>query len=915
MPHPMFFFTAISPEFFESLDLYRPSRELLDLVERFCGEGWNLSPGGFWSNCAPDGYKPAIQGWKIHVAGTVPTAIELLRRLVPLFAEEGVPFKFCSDLTMTRLSTSKNWDRTGAGKFITVYPKDIDQFKTLVESCHQATSDLSGPYILTDRPYRDSRVIFYRYGGHLAVFRTDPQGRRIPVIFTPEGNEFFDQRVPFFRIPPWISDPFGHVPQQKTSQELQQLSLQKGRYQIKRAIRYSSAGGIYEAIDNKTGEAVVIREQRPMLGDGAKGLEKEARILKKLGDTGVTPRFVDLFDEAKHSFLVQERLFADSLWTRTMVFMFGKPTPPTPEELFRLIRETVRKVIQALEVVHAHHVILRDFTKTNVLFTTQDDHVKLIDFELAYETDRNDPPITGFTIGYASPQQLRNQAPEPSDDFYALGALLVDAISVTASGLGLHRSGVLTSLKQTLDDLGLPQDLSNVAEGLLEEDPERRLFPREVMRKLDSASLPRVSRILDPLVLPGFAECPPRSAPDKALAETIRETQNGITKYLLATANYTRRDRLWPASPEVFVSNPVCIRFGAAGIAYYLWRVNRAVPDRVIQWIVDLSSPQICHPALYSGLSGVAMLLVDLGLIDQAKRMLELSNDRERVYQVPGLYEGAAGWGLVNLHFWCSTGEHEYLGRAVEVAEHLMGSAKVDKSGAFWESGETVPLGLGSGPSGIALFFLYLNAIHSDTKFLSMARNAVSFEIANAYWVGDRVFMHEIRTIDPKKMRSPHTKYGSAGVGSAALRLYAVTGEEKFRKFAEKCTYTVSTRLTNKLWQDWGLSGFGELLIDAFVFLGDNNYLNTAYYLAEGILPYRILKPEGIAFPGGELLRISCDYGLGSAGIGMFFHRLLNPTTPRFLLLDELLLSARGLSARSPDIQMGSATSGGIEVA
>jgi hypothetical protein len=99
----------------------------------------------------------------------------------------------------------------------------------------------------------------------------------------------------------------------------------------------------------------------------------------------------------------------------------------------------------------------------------------------------------------------------------------------------------------------------------------------------------------------------------------------------------------------------------------------------------------------------------------------------------------------------------------------------------------------------------------------------------------------------------------------------------------------VAIRHTNKLWLNYGLSGFGEYLLDMYRLMGERRYLNTAFHLAEAILPHRIEKPEGIAFAAEELFRISCDLGGGSAGIGLFLHRLLRPEQPRFLMLDELL--------------------------
>jgi len=59
----------------------------------------------------------------------------------------------------------------------------------------------------------------------------------------------------------------------------------------------------------------------------------------------------------------------------------------------------------------------------------------------------------------------------------------------------------------------------------------------------------------------------------------------------------------------------------------------------------------------------------------------------------------------------------------------------------------------------------------------------------------------------------PHTRFGAAGVGTAMIRMYAATGERRFRHMAELCAFTASNRLGNKLWQDYGLSGLGELLV------------------------------------------------------------------------------------------------------
>jgi serine/threonine protein kinase len=886
---PEFLYSLLDSEYFETIDRYQASRDLLDIVREIVGEGWDVRPGGFWTSCTPGGYEYKIQGWKIHVSGNNSTVVELLKRVVPVLVEESVAFKFCSDLTMVRLSTAKNWPRTGAGKFITIYPANEEQFKRLIESCYQATRELSGPYLLTDRPYKDSKVIFYRYGEHTGISRVNSHGTRVHAVLSPDGTQVSDDRVPYFRLPAWVADPFAAaLPASSNKGEV----WLKNRYRITNSFRYSSSGGIYAGEDTETGQSVIIREARPRLsadddfGNPVKLLEKEARILQKLAHTGLTPQFIDLFQEWEHWFLVQEHLQADSLWGYTMISTLAT-AEITSAELFERFRDIINKLVDGLQVIHTHNIVLRDFTKTNVLITN-DRNVKFIDFELAYEMDGDEPPIHGWTQGYASPEQLNNLTPSPESDYYALGALIVDLLNVTASGLALNREGVLAGLSQTLYDLGLPDVFTDICRGLTDPDTTMRWHPPRVLRALEDVSALPQDRLINS---PTSHKPPTQLAPDSSLKEDIESTLEGITSYILNKTNYTREDRLWPASGEVFSTNPISIQFGATGTAYYLWRATGQVRADIVEWIIKRANPELCPPGLYIGLSGVALFLLETGHIDQAKEILASSQDWNRIFETPGLYDGAAGWGLVNLHFWRATGEKTYLMNAQEVGEHLLRTAKEDPQGVYWKSGNQVPLGFGFGPSGILTFLLYLNAVQPDGKYLAIAEKALDFEVAHLVWIARRPLLYPNTNAAISAPKSPSMRHGSAGTGSAAARLYVVTGDKRFRELADAIAYACSNRNTNKLWQDYGAAGWSELLLDMYWFLGEENYLNTAYYQAEHILPYRIYRPEGIAFAGSEMVRISCDFGMGSAGIGYFFHRVLHPKSSRLLLLDSLLVS------------------------
>ena len=57
-------------------------------------------------------------------------------------------------------------------------------------------------------------------------------------------------------------------------------------------------------------------------------------------------------------------------------------------------------------------------------------------------------------------------------------------------------------------------------------------------------------------------------------------------------------------------------------------------------------------------------------------------------------------------------------------------------------------------------------------------------------------------------------------------------------------------------------------------FTGESRWYDLALDLADTIFEYAVERPEGIAFPGRYFLRLSTDFGTGTAGAGAFLTRL-----------------------------------------
>src|SRR6266511_2999949 len=125
---------------------------------------WDVWLDGIWCYARPPGQPVRAQGWKLHLAATRSSAVTVLHRAVEVIARHGCAFKFASSLEQVSLLNSRHYPRGGAGKFITVYPDDDQQFATLAAELDKATDGLAGPSILSDRPYRAGSLVYYRFG-------------------------------------------------------------------------------------------------------------------------------------------------------------------------------------------------------------------------------------------------------------------------------------------------------------------------------------------------------------------------------------------------------------------------------------------------------------------------------------------------------------------------------------------------------------------------------------------------------------------------------------------------------------------------------------------------------------------------------------------------------------------------------
>ncbi|WP_116949426.1 class III lanthionine synthetase LanKC N-terminal domain-containing protein [Jiangella endophytica] len=485
MRAPNFFW---HPYVFEPLASRPPSDEYSNQLLTLLPDNWLISRYDVWLHATPEDSGSGTQrqqGFKIHISAIPQNASTVLGVVAPICADWRVDFKVAGDPTILQVLNSKRQSRGGSGKFITIYPPDDAAFRGLIEQLYQATrsAGVVGPHILSDRRYKDSSVVHYRYGGFSSPKRVNLDGTHTPCLVSPAGVFEPDDRRPYFQLPGWVEDPFGRSGEINVDSSL----ALNGRYTIESAVSFSNAGGIYVGIDAAGRTPVIIKEARPFTHHWSIGettwdavdlLHREHAILRRLAGLPFVPTVVEIFEDSGHTFLVEQRLPGRSLrhyWARNEIIL--APYIRRPHRLAQwlpLFTHVAERLIAMVLAVHERGVLLGDLSPANVMIDDDGEQVGLIDFESAVTVD-DGPEIRGFaaawrTPGFAAPDRGQRGELGPDDDFYAAAMVLYHAVVPVNPLFGLQ-PGAMELFLDRFVRLGVPDEVRQLIHLLVDGRP------------------------------------------------------------------------------------------------------------------------------------------------------------------------------------------------------------------------------------------------------------------------------------------------------------------------------------------------------------------------------------------------------------------------------------------------------------
>ena len=825
--------------FYDSALLAAVEDDPFPIARRLPPAGWRSDRTDDWLMFMPEGSRLPPQGWKIHASACLENAEAVAEVIWEYCVRERIAFKFIRSRRLLFLRNMKYADRGFSGKFVTIFPVDERQFERILNDLAPILDGQAGPYILSDLRWGDG-PLYVRYGGFAQRFCVGANGEVEPAIANAAGELVPDRRGAVFSVPDGVALPAcldRHLSARNSA------TLADLPYRVERALHFSNGGGVYAALDTRSGAQVVLKEARPHAGlgrderDAVARLGRERDALEQLAGLDLAPAVRDYFVAADHHFLVMDFVEGESL-SQLVVERYplitADPSAAAIDEFASWALGVCTRIERAVRAVHERGIVLGDLHPANVLVAA-DGRIVLIDLEIASPVgEQARPPLAD--PGFASPPGVTGFAV----DEYALACLRLFMFLPLTRLITLD-GGKATQLAAEIADLfpSVPAE-----------------FPAEAARVITQAGRPSRS--------PGYrASRPPTVEPDPHGWTLARDS---MARAIVRSATPGRDDRLFPGDPKQFHTNGLNLAYGAAGVLFALHVTGAGRHRECEDWLLEraLHPPPGTRVGFYDGLHGIAYALERLDRLGDALALLdicaaELDGKLDRLGS--DLYTGLAGIGLNLAHFATRTDDAGLWRQSVRVAEILADRLGDEDSVARRSGGDHPHAGLTRGSAGPALLFVRLYEHFGDPVLLDFARTALGQDLRRCV-----VRVDGAMDVDEGWRTMPYLADGSVGVGLVLDDYLRHREDERFSAAAAAIGRTAACAFYIEPGLFWGRAGMILYLSRAHRPAAAAQDPLVASHVRR--LAWHALTYEGhLAFPGEELLRLSMDLATGTAGV------------------------------------------------
>jgi len=437
-----------------------------------------VHPGSIWRHNREILPSDPAQGWKLHIAATLPNACWVLQTVAPLLRRRGVLWKAPVSLDeVAKLNAGIYYGYSQVGKFLTIYPRDTAEALLLARRLHEPTRKMSAPTIPFDLKYRADGCVYYRYGAfkRLAV---GADAKSESAICNPEGNLIVDKRDSLIGKPDWVDDPF--ITRRSRQPKRDSNSQLRTTFKVFRAMAQRGKGGVYQAIDLSVmpPRLCILKEGRKdgevdwQGRDGFWRANHEVVVLRALNGAGVgAPAVYSSFKAEKNYYIAAEFIDGEDLEK----WLHRKKRRLAISAAMKLGIE----IADLVSRIHSAGWVWRDCKPRNIIRSI-DRRLRPIDFEGACPVNQPDQFPFGTTT-YIAPEthdQFHGQSRLP-EDLYALGVTLFILFTGRPPDIAIPGPERLRR--------NLPKAVGRLIGQLMHADPKRRPNAQSAVRRLKTA--------------------------------------------------------------------------------------------------------------------------------------------------------------------------------------------------------------------------------------------------------------------------------------------------------------------------------------------------------------------------------------------------------------------------------------------
>lgn len=619
-------------------------------------------------------------------------------------------------------------------------------------------------------------------------------------------------------------------------------------------------------------------------------LKWQKQLHEFLQDKVRLPRLLGSFEEKGNYYLVLERIRGKTLYKTCKEA--GKELRmglTIGSKLGLKFLGYMIQMIELLEELHKHKVVHRDVSANNFMITPAG-KVAVIDMELSYSLEKGfpDPPFQLGTYGYMSPEQEEMQNPAYEQDIFSAGVILLQMWTMVwpTKLTDSSYNEIIDRINFFIPDKGF----ADIIKACLDPEPKLRPTLQQVKNSINAYRDKFKQRT-------GERRTENRLFTRNEMLQTVQKYIGTLTSPLLVD-----EERGWFSENTAVPYNEdkkkinkawyASVQKGASGIIYFLSKANSVNIDientkPYIQKGVNLFEARYilkiedANAGLHYGGAGIAAVMATAireGAIEPQSdyfewinRLLELNTDSL------GIQNGLAGQGIAN--WLCDPFLHPATvkGRVDSCVRRLIDLQKKDGS---WErtanevkSSRKVRItrGFAHGVAGIVYFLLEYGHRNNDAQVLKSAYKGLKWLMEKSIKQKDCI---DWKSSQNKKLSAWWCE-GACGIALTFLKAYSISGDKKFREIAIGALSNHNKDIIgNNLSQCHGLSGLGEIYLEAYKVLQNEEWLERAGWIAQVAMHLKLNHAEhGPYWLVGNERQPVADFMVGNSGVAHYLLR------------------------------------------